>query len=129
MPRLLIIEDDASLRELLRVHLGGQGYSVDTAAEAAEAIRKVIEAPPDLILSDINIPYMDGLEILDALKGDAATRRIPVVILSGRNDDESWLRATRLGAAGYLTKPVRLDELMTTLKRALAGSRPSRDAA
>jgi len=116
---LLVIEDDASLRELLKVHLEGLGYAIQTAGDAGEAIRLVLARPPDLILTDINIPYMNGLELLEALKGDALTRKVPVVILSGRNDDESWIRATRLGAAGYVNKPVRLDELVATLQRAL----------
>ena len=101
------------------MHLNANGFTVRIAADATEAIQTILADVPDLILSDINMPYLDGLELLQALKGDDLTAKVPVVLLTGRNDDETYIRATQLGVAGYVTKPVKLDELLATLKRAL----------
>ncbi len=101
------------------MHLNASGFTVRVAADATEAIKTILEDLPDLILSDVNMPYLDGLELLQALKGDELTAKVPVVLLTGRNDDETYIRATQLGAAGYVTKPVKLDELLGALKRAL----------
>lgn len=119
MPKILVIEDDATLRGVLRMHLNANGFTVRIAADATEAIQTILADVPDMILSDINMPYLDGLELLQALKGDDLTAKVPVVLLTGRNDDETYIRATQLGVAGYVTKPVKLDELLATLKRAL----------
>ena len=119
MPKILVIEDDATLRGVLRMHLNASGFTVRVAADATEAIQTILADLPDLILSDVNMPYLDGLELLHALKGDELTAKVPVVLLTGRNDDETYIRATQLGAAGYVTKPVKLEELLGALKRAL----------
>ena len=119
MPGILVIEDDATLRGVLRMHLSAIGYKVRVSADATEAIQMILAELPDLILSDLGMPYLDGLELLKALKGDELTKKVPVVLLTGRNDDETYIRATQLGAAGYVTKPVKLDELLAAIKRAL----------
>lgn len=101
------------------MHLSATGYKVRVSADATEAIQMILAELPDLILSDLGMPYLDGLELLKALKGDELTKKVPVVLLTGRNDDETYIRATQLGAAGYVTKPVKLDELLAAIKRAL----------
>lgn len=122
MARILVIEDDLSLRDLLRVHLSSIGYEVQVALDVAEAIRAILAQAPDLILSDINMPYLDGLELLQALKGDKLTQSIPVILLTARTDDDSFIRAMQLGVSRYITKPVHLDELIAAIDSALSAS-------
>lgn len=116
---ILVIEDDPSLRDTLRIHLSAAGYSVHVAADATEAIRAILTGVPDLILSDINLPYMDGFELLEVLRRDESTRSIPVILLTGLVDDDNYVKGIRLGATAYLTKPVLRDELLKAISGAL----------
>jgi DNA-binding response OmpR family regulator len=119
MASILVIEDDSSLRDTLRIHLTSAGYAVRTAAEATEAIKAILSTVPDLILSDVSLPYMDGFELLEVLRRDETTRTVPVVLLTGLVDDDSYVKGIKLGAAAYLTKPVLRDELLKTISTAL----------
>ena len=122
MARILVIDDDATMRHLLRLHLMALQHSVEVAADAAEAIRTILEKTPDLIISDLNMPYMDGLELLKALRGDEITKRVPVIVLTGSTSDENWMEAMRLGVTRYVIKPVQLDELVKEVNMALKSS-------
>ena len=115
MPAVLVIDDDHFIRELLMLHLRNAGCDARCAADPVEGLKAVIDAPPNLILLDVDMPYMSGLEVLQALKSDEKSRGIPVVMLTGRTDDETWLTATRAGANAYLTKPIQHEELFKTL--------------
>jgi DNA-binding response OmpR family regulator len=122
--RILVVEDDASLRDLLRVHLGALGYGVHIAADAAEAIRTILPSGgqpqvPDLIIADINLPYLDGFELVRALRGDPVTTNVPVIVLTARVDDDSFVRAMELGVKQYITKPVQLEDLIDSIQSAL----------
>ena len=117
--RILVVDDDASLCELLRMHLSAAGYEVSTAHDAISAGYQVLKNPPDLILSDINMPYMDGFEFVAALKADATLPYIPVIFLSSVEDGDS--RGKELGAVGYLTKPVRADRLLELVAQHVPG--------
>ena len=122
MASILVIEDDSSLRDTLRIHLTSAGYSVRVAADATEAIRAILATVPDLVLSDITLPYMDGFELLEVLRRDESTRSIPVILLTGLVDDDSYVRGLQLGATAYLTKPVLRDELLKAITAALRGA-------
>ena len=117
--RILVVDDDASLCELLRMHLSAAGYEVSTANDAISAGYQVLKNPPDLILSDINMPYMDGFEFVAALKADATLPYIPVIFLTSVEDGDS--RGKELGAVGYLTKPVRADRLLEMVAQHVPG--------
>ena len=79
---ILVIDDDDNIRELLRLHLSAAGYAVHVAADAIAAGYLVLRSPPDLIISDINMPHMDGFEFLAALRADTTLPRIPVILLT-----------------------------------------------
>ncbi len=115
MAKIVIIEDDLTFLDLLRVHLGGAGHEVLTAEDAVLGLRAVIDNAPDLILLDLTVPYLDGFEMIAALRNDPATQAIPVIVLTGRGDDETYTRARDLGAAELLTKPVERDLLMKAI--------------
>lgn len=117
--RILVVDDDESLRELLRMHLAAAGYEVSTAADAIAAGYQVLKSPPDLILTDINMPHMDGFEFLAALKADTTLPYIPVIFLTSLEDGDH--RGKELGAVGYLTKPVRADRLLALVAQHVPG--------
>ena len=125
MAKLLIIEDDPSMLELLRVHLRAVGHSVRTVSDAADGIRAILADPPDLILSDIAMPYLDGMELLRALRSEPLTRRIPVIFLTGLTDDDTLAKASTLGADDFLTKPIQVEDLLSSINKVLNRSRPS----
>jgi len=117
--KILIVDDDESLRELLRMHLAAAGYEVSTAPDAISAGYLVLKNPPDLIVSDISMPYMDGFEFVAALKSDPTLPNIPVIFLTSVEDGEG--RGKELGAVGYLTKPVRADRLLELVAKNVPG--------
>ena len=116
---ILVIDDDESIRELLRLHLNAAGYEVHVAADAIAAGYLVLRSPPDLIISDINMPHMDGFEFIAALKADTTLPRIPVVFLTSYDEGDD--RGKELGAVGYLTKPVRADKLLQMVAKHVPG--------
>ena len=117
--KILVVDDDDSLRELLRMHLSSAGYEVTTAADAIAAGYQVLRSPPDLILSDVNMPHMDGFEFIAALKADSSLPYIPVIFLTSMEDGDH--RGKELGAVGYLTKPVRADRLLDLVAQHVPG--------
>jgi DNA-binding response OmpR family regulator len=108
--RILIVDDDDSIRELLRMHLSNAGYEVRVAEDAIAAGYSVLRDPPDLIISDVNMPHMDGFEFVAALRSDASLASLPVIFLTSMEEGND--RGKELGAVGYLTKPVRADRLL-----------------
>jgi len=117
--RILIVDDDESLRELLRLHLSAAGYEVQVAADAIAAGYLVLQGAPDLIITDVNMPHMDGFEFVAALRSDAALSSIPVIFLTSVEDGDA--RGRELGAAGYVTKPVRADRLLAMVAQHVPG--------
>jgi CheY-like chemotaxis protein len=117
--RILVVDDDESIRDLLRMHLTSAGYEVQVAADAIAAGYIVLQAPPDLIITDVTMPHMDGFEFVAALKADTSLPRIPVIFLTSMEDGDS--RGRELGAVGYVTKPVRADRLLSLVAQHVPG--------
>jgi len=117
--RILVVDDDESIRDLLRMHLSSAGYEVQVAPDAIAAGYVVLKAPPDLIITDVSMPHMDGFEFVAALKADTTLPRIPVIFLTSLEDGDS--RGRELGAVGYVTKPVRADRLLSLVAQHVPG--------
>ncbi|MDH4175184.1 MAG: response regulator [Betaproteobacteria bacterium] len=117
--RILVVDDDEGIRDLLRIHLTSAGYEVEVAADAIIAGYRILKAPPDLIITDVNMPHMDGFEFVAALKADTSLPRIPVIFLTSVEDGDS--RGRELGAVGYVTKPVRADRLLSLVAQHVPG--------
>ena len=115
--RVLIIDDDESLRKVIGYMLEEAGYDVDRAASADEGLRMLAERRPDLVLSDIKMPKKDGLELLAEVK--RADPSIPVVILTAFASVETAVEAMKRGASDYLTKPISRDDLTMTVAKTL----------
>src|SRR6185436_8171431 len=95
---ILIVDDDESIRELLRMHLSNAGYSVQTAEDAIGAGYIVLRSPPDLIISDVNMPHMTGFEFVAALQADKSIPKTPVIFLTSMEDGDH--QGKELGAVG-----------------------------
>ena len=123
--RILLIEDDKFLRKACEVSLKKRGLTVVTAIDGEDGVRQARICAPDLILMDMLMPKLSGLEALQALKKDEQTRGIPVVMLSNSSIDSDVQRAKELGAAGYLVKAsLSLQELGDHVFSFLEGSSP-----
>lgn len=112
-PKILVVDDDRSLRALVRLHLANAGYEVLEAEDAIVGGYTVLRAPPDLVICDVNMPYMDGYEFVAALRSERLTQHIPVVFLT--MDDDVADQAQKLGAVAYLRKPLTADRLLQTV--------------
>lgn len=121
--RILIIDDDVGFRDLLRLHLSAVGYKVQVAEDGVDGGRALLSNPPDLVISDVNMPFLDGFELLSLLHTDESTASIPVILLSGRSDGDTMAKAVELGAADYLTKPVTRDQLLESIEACLSRAR------
>lgn len=108
--KIAVIDDDRIIRELVALHLRNDGYEVIVAADAIDGGHMILAHQPDLIVCDIEMPYLNGYELAAALKADPSTKHIPIVFLTV-NDDVGE-KAARLGAAAYLRKPVTSDRLL-----------------
>ena len=118
--RILVIDDDVSFRDLLRFHLSAAGYQVQVAEDGVTGGRALLADAPDLIISDVAMPYLDGFELLSLMRTDENTASIPVILLSGRSDGDTMAKAVELGAADFLTKPVTHDQLLESVQACLA---------
>jgi CheY-like chemotaxis protein len=115
--QILVADDDANIRELAALHLRAAGYAVRLAEDGVAAGYAVLESPPDLILCDLHMPRMTGLEFVAALRADTTLPWIPVLFLSSM--DEGADHAQTLGAVEYLLKPLRADLLLGAVSRHL----------
>jgi DNA-binding response OmpR family regulator len=107
---VVVIDDDVSMRELISIHLRNAGYEVFAEPDAVEGGRAILKILPDLVVCDVEMPYMTGYELVEALKTHATTKNIPVVFLTVRDDVSE--KAAKLGAAAYLRKPLTADRLL-----------------
>lgn len=107
---ILVVEDDDTMRELLKLHLTTAGYAVCCARDGVEAGHAVLGLTPDLMITDVRMPHMSGFELVEALRKDPATSAIPVIFLT--IEGESVDRGASLGAVEYLAKPIRVDVLL-----------------
>jgi len=116
MATILIVDDEPQLRQVIRTQLEEQGYHLVEASSGQEALALAYRVNPDLILLDVIMPDLDGLEVCRILKRNEATRSIPVVLLTFREGLEDRIQGLDAGASDYLTKPVQPDELLARVK-------------
>lgn len=120
--KIAVIDDDRFIRYLLDLHLRKAGYEVFAAEDAVAAARVILQCTPDVILCDVDMPFMDGYEFVSALRADPATRHIPVIFLTVNQSVGE--RAKQLGAV-HLVKPVMADELLRTVAQFALPAQPS----
>jgi two-component system alkaline phosphatase synthesis response regulator PhoP len=117
---VLVVDDDAHLRELLKAALEHNGYAVRVGETGADAVRLARETTPDLIVLDGNMPVMDGFDALKRLRTVRSTEKIPIIMLTMRSHQVDMLTGYRFGAQEYLTKPVVVEQLLVSVRRLLS---------
>ncbi|HEV3009855.1 MAG TPA: response regulator [Burkholderiales bacterium] len=116
---ILVVDDEECVRELLYLQLSNAGYRVLLAEDAIIAGNFLLDERVDLLLADIEMPFMDGLDLVQALRNDPSISSMPVVFVTSHGEYEG--RAKELGAVAYLRKPVPADELLATVARHVKG--------
>jgi len=114
--RILIVEDEPDQQELLRYNLAREGYSVSCAADGREALAMLRDVEPDLILLDLMLPGLDGLEVCRKVRHDPATANVPIVMLTAKSEDSDVVTGLELGADDYVTKPYSPRVLLARVK-------------
>ena len=127
-PKVLVVDDEPPIREILKFQLENAGFIVRTANDGEEGLRMAEADPPDLVLLDLMIPHMDGYEVCRRLKNAYGTRHIPVIILTARGELDEKLKGLENGANDYVTKPFSMPELLMRVKNALNWSQSQREA-
>src|SRR5215813_3705077 len=118
-PLVLVVEDEAALATMLRYNLEKQGYRVEEAADGQEALTRIAETQPDLVLLDWMLPQMSGLEVCRQLRRRSATRDLPVIMVTARTEDQDAVRGLNTGADDYIAKPFSMDALLARIRALL----------
>jgi two-component system KDP operon response regulator KdpE len=121
MSRIVVVDDEVQILRALRRALVARGHEVVTAVDGEDAIAEIEAAPPDLVILDLNLPGIDGMEVCRRLR---TWTNVPILILSVREDEAAKVRALDLGADDYLTKPFGVEELLARVRALLRRTRP-----
>ncbi|RYG36780.1 response regulator [bacterium] len=120
--KVLVCDDERHIVRLIQVNLERQGYQVVTAFDGKEGLEKIRAEKPQLVVLDVMMPYMDGFEVLKALRREPETENLPVIMLTAKAQDKDVFEGYHYGADMYLTKPFNPMELVTFVKRIAAGA-------
>jgi CheY-like chemotaxis protein len=118
--KVLIVDDTNTLRSLVQIYLLAHGWEFAEAQDGAQGLEKVRALRPDVVISDVRMPVMDGFELCAAIRSDPALRHIPVVLLTMLGDDASRERGRLVGATAFLTKPISPEKLRDAVRAAVA---------
>ncbi len=113
---ILVVDDEPAIRRTLQTNLTARGYDVNAVETGEEALRRVEESPPDLVLLDLMLPGMSGLDVCRAIRAESS---VPILVLSARGEERAKVRALDLGADDYVTKPFGMDELLARMRALL----------
>jgi two-component system, OmpR family, KDP operon response regulator KdpE len=120
--RILVVDDEPQITRVLRTTLTGSGYEVRTADDGHSGLRAAREWQPDLVITDVSMPNMDGIELSRQLRAESA---LPIIVLSVKGEEKAKVDALDAGADDYVTKPVGMDELLARVRRNLARTTPA----
>lgn len=118
--RVLAVDDSLTMREMLRAALTGAGFQVTLAEDGLDALDRLAEASPDLIVTDLNMPRMDGFGFIEAVRGGDTAARVPILILTTETGAKLKERARAIGATGWIGKPFDEVSLVATINRVAA---------
>jgi two-component system chemotaxis response regulator CheY len=116
---VLTVDDSASIRQMVKLTLSGAGYAVVQAADGAEGLAKARAAPVDLIVTDLNMPVMNGLGLIRELRKLPSYRGVPIIFLTTESDAALKQEAKAAGATGWITKPFQQDQLIAVVRKVL----------
>lgn len=120
MAAILTVDDSASIRQAIKIALMSGGYNVSEAVDGADGLTKAKSARFDLIITDLNMPNMNGLEMIHAMRSGGVQTGTPIIFLSTESDADIKGQAKAAGATGWLSKPFNADQLLTVVKKVLA---------
>jgi two-component system, chemotaxis family, chemotaxis protein CheY len=120
MASILTVDDSASIRQAIKIALAGEGYDVVEAGNGAEGVQKADAGSFALIITDLNMPVMDGLTMIRELRAKPAHQGVPIIFLTTESDADIKAQAKAAGATGWLTKPFDPDQLVKIVKKVLA---------
>ena len=124
-PRVLVVEDDPALAVMLRYNLEKLGYQVDEAADGQEALLRITETAPDIVLLDWMLPSLSGLEVCRQIRRRPQTRDLPVIMLTARMEEQDSIRGLNTGADDYITKPFSVEALSARMRALLRRAQPA----
>ena len=127
-PLVLVVEDEAALATMLRYNLEKQGFRVDEAGDGQEALLRIAETSPDLVLLDWMLPVISGIEVCRQIRRRPASRDLPIIMVTARTEDGDAVRGLNTGADDYITKPFNMDALLARMRALLrrAGGVPAK---
>jgi len=117
--KILIVDDDPTTRKLIGLFLKAKGYAVAYAENGLDGIEKIGMENPNLIITDLNMPYMDGIEFVKSVRADPARNEIPILMITTEADPEERERAMSVGVNGYLVKPVTAETVTQNIRHIL----------
>jgi two-component system, OmpR family, KDP operon response regulator KdpE len=123
--RILVVDDEPQITRVLRTALTGSGYEVRTADDGHSGLRSAREWQPDLVITDVSMPNMGGIELCRQLRAEST---LPIIVLSVKGEEKTKVEALDAGADDYVTKPIGMDELLARVRRNLARTKPTEDA-
>ncbi len=123
--KILVCDDERHIVRLIQVNLEREGFTVVTAYDGKDGLEKVTAEKPDMLVLDVMMPYMDGFEVLKALRKNPATENLPVIMLTAKAQDKDVFEGYHYGADMYLTKPFNPRELISFVKRIAQGGSDS----
>ncbi|GAB0119767.1 phosphate regulon transcriptional regulator PhoB [Acidisoma sp. 7E03] len=115
-PLVLIVEDEAALMTMLRYNLEKQGFRVEEAGDGEEALSRINEVKPDMVLLDWMLPHLSGIEVCRQIRRRPATRELPVIMITARSEDQDAVRGLNTGADDYVTKPFSTEALVARMR-------------
>lgn len=118
-PKILVVDDEQNIVDLIAIVLKGEGYDVDTALNGLEALRKLQKARPALVILDVNMPQLDGWSVLSSIRATEETRALPVLMCTNKDLVSDVERAEVLGATGYIPKPFEIERVLRKVKEIL----------
>jgi len=124
--RIFVVDDEPDVVELLETVLGIEGFTVEVATEGRTALAKILADPPDLLILDLMMPDLDGMELLKLLRLDPRGLKIPVLIVSARTGQHDQIASLQMGANAYICKPFSNKELISQIRQLLGEASPSR---
>lgn len=119
MPKILAVDDSASMRQMVTFTLRGAGFEVEEAADGQQALNKAKQGTFDLVLSDVNMPVMDGIQLVRELRTLAEYKFTPILMLTTESAGDKKMEGKQAGATGWIVKPFNPDQLLNTIKKVL----------
>ena len=117
--RIMTVEDSISMRELISFTLQGKGYEVAEAEDGRDALAKLALTKVDLIITDLNMPNMNGIELTRSLRADATYKFIPIILLTTESQEKKKIQGRQAGATAWITKPFKQDQLLCVVKKVI----------